>query len=77
MARIHGGVGEELTREDVGEGGEAVPQRGTWRDSGCCSGGAAFRRLLRVRGLGGSFVRKEARRQVCGEEEGPPPLPYL
>ena len=78
MAHIHG-RDEELTGESVGDVGEVVPQRRWRRGSGSCSGGVVFRRasMRRARGDGGSFVRKEARRQVCGEEEGPPPLPYL
>ena len=39
------------------------------RRSGGCKTRKVRRRLL--------FVRREVRRQGCGEEEEPPPLPYL
>ena len=52
----------ELTGESVGEAGEEVPQHWRRRNSGCFSGGAAFRRLWRAQGLDGVFCAKGGER---------------
>ena len=75
-AHVHGGKGK-LTGESLGEGVEKVAQRGVRRGSACRSGDAAFRQRRQRQKARRRDACEEARRQGCGEEEEPPPLPYL